>query len=401
LKRRVKELEKQLQDNLDSQTNAQAELEKVNNARGRAEVALRTELAAAKTVAQKAEAASQEKAKQYAQLQEELNTLRQAHDELEAHRTQQKQSTDDSQQRIQDLENRLRDSVAELGRAKAALEAQSVQRASEEPAGNSEELNRELLHLRESEAARGAELAELERRLHDNVATLARVTADFEKERGERRRVEQRASTLTVQLQELHGNLQQHLESDRSAQERTAQLEQQLQEREEIAARAGADLQKEATARQLAEQQLQTTGELITHLRNCVTSFDQAKGGFKRRQDELETRLQASRKELNEAEAKLQQELTERRRLEETLTTVRRNLQDQTESSAIELAKLKSEIQDHQFERQRLEGEAIQSRYASVDSARVGNSMVNSFRRRIRRPWMCSSSLPVVCSKPA
>jgi len=50
------------------------------------------------------------------------------------------------------------------------------------------------------------------------------------------------------------------------------------------------------------------------------------------------------------------------------------------------LTKLQSELEVEKFEQKRLQGEAMQSRYSSLDSARVGQAMVNSFRKQIEQP---------------
>jgi hypothetical protein len=52
----------------------------------------------------------------------------------------------------------------------------------------------------------------------------------------------------------------------------------------------------------------------------------------------------------------------------------------------VELSKLESALLVEQFERKRVEGDAIQSHYSSLDSARVGRTTVNRLRRQIRQP---------------
>jgi chromosome segregation ATPase len=162
----------------------------------------------------------------------------------------------ESTQRIEQLERRIRESAAELARAKAQTQSpQLVQISSSDGAlaEKSEELVKELARLRENEAAHGAEVVELERRIREGVSSLARATTDLEDERGERRRVEQRLSTLSTQLEELHGDLREHLESEREGQARINQLEQSLREREQILVRMNSELRKQATERELAK----------------------------------------------------------------------------------------------------------------------------------------------------
>src|SRR5260221_364277 len=129
-----------------------------------------------------------------------------------------------------------------------------------------------------------------------------------------------------------------------------------------------ADLEKEKEERQLAEQQLITTRDLSTHLRDCLASFEAAKLSFKRTQEHMEAQMQGSLKATGESEARLQKETAERQRFEEALAAAKRAHQAQ----AAEVSKLQSAFQVEQAERQRLQGDAIQARYASLDSARAG-----------------------------
>jgi len=390
-KRRIKELENQVQRDAGELARLKTDADRGAAERGRTESALRAELATARNSAKKSDAACEAQATQGERLKEELIVLRQLQEELSARQTSEQNNAGEARRQIEDLEQRLRQNAAELGRTQAALENQAAELARQasaqpHPAAASDELEKECGRLRETEAAQTAQLSELDRRVRESVASLARATADLEKERGERRRIEQRSGAMTAQLQELHEKFKQQLGADRAAQERITHLEQQMLEREDAHTRVSADLQQEAAARQLAEDQLRTTADLSSHLRNCLSSFAQAKSGFKVMQDQLEAQIQAHQSALHEREERLQKEIAERQRLEEALAGTRRTLQEHSQGKAIEMAKLQSEVQMHEFERTRLQSEAVQSRYATVDSARVGSAMLNSFRRQIRQP---------------
>jgi hypothetical protein len=252
-----------------------------------------------------------------------------------------------------------------------------------------------------------SDVSEEHRQVRESVALRARATAELEQERGERRRVEQRVGSLTKQLQELHEQLKLHLESESVAQNRTAELENVLREREEELSRTTAELQRESTERKMAEDQLRTTSTFSAQLRNCLSSFDAAKQAFKRSQEQAESRLQASQKTLSESEARLQKaiherqrleqalaegesrlqkETGERQRLEEAVATAQRSLSEQTQRNQMEICRLQSELEVEQAERKRLEGDALQLRYDSLDSARVGVSLVNKLRTRMQAP---------------
>ena len=85
---------------------------------------------------------------------------------------------------------------------------------------------------------------------------------------------------------------------------------------------------------------------------------------------------------MGESEEKLQREVNERQRLQEEISRIQRNLSNQAERVSLDVARLESELQVEQLERKRLEGDAQQSRYASLDSARVARNMVNTLRRQ-------------------
>ena len=379
-KHRVKELEKQFRDGAAGFTTAKAELEKRS-------AELHAEVSAAKTAAEQAGNAQQEEAKRRGKLEEQLATLRQEHEELSGKFSAGQQTIEESKRRVEELEKRLLESAAELGRAKAAVQSQTEMQARSAAAlGSAEDFGLELCRLRENEAAHVAELSELERRVRDSVASLARVTAELEKERAERRRVEHRCAALGVQMQELHIELKQHLESEKATQSRLSDLEQQLHERGEAINRARAELHKETADRQLAEEQLRAAGDMSAQLRKYLSLFDESKKVFKRAQEDLEAKLQVSHAAVSEVEAKLQKEISERQRLDEALQAAQRNAQEQSEKTTIELAKLQSDLQVEQFERQRVQGDALQSRYASLDWTRAGRAHVTSFCRQIHQP---------------
>jgi PAS domain S-box-containing protein len=376
-KRRIKELEKQLREIASAFATTKQELEKRAATRGRLESDLQGELDAAK-------AAQHEQTVRANLLERELGQVCEIRDELRAELEVEQHKLLVASQRLEDLETRLRETVAELARAKAAAENHAAMVQTPQPAfEGADDLVKDLHRLRENEAAYKAEVAELERRVRDSVTSLARVTADLETERSERRRVEQRLSTLTTQLEQMHLDLKQHLESERANQTRVTDLEQQLRDHQRALVRARADLQKESANRELAEQQLQAVGDMGAQLRQYLSLFEESKKVFKRTQEQLEAKLTTTQNALGEAEAKLQKELAERRGLEASLTAAHRSVNDQYEQKVLELARLQSELQVEQLERKRLEGDAHQSRYASLDSARVARSTLNTLRRQL------------------
>jgi PAS domain S-box-containing protein len=377
-KRRIKELEKQLREIASAFNTTKQELEKRAGDRNRLESELEAELEAAK-------AAQHEQTVRANLLERELGQVCEGRDELRAELEVEQHKLLASAQRIEELEGRLRETAADLARAKAAAENHAAVVESDESvaATNSDALIRDLHRLREDEAAHAAEVAELERRVRDTVGSLAHVTADLETERSERRRVEHRLATLTSQLEQMHLDLKQHLESERANQARVTELEQQVRDRERALVRLRADLQKETANRDVVEQQLQAVGDMGAQLRQYLSLFEESKKVFKRTQEQLEGKLHTTQESLAAAEAKLQKEIAERHGLEASLSAAQRSLNDQYEQKVLELARLQSDLQVEQLERKRLEGDAHQSRYASLDSTRIARTMLNSLRRQL------------------
>jgi len=235
---------------------------------------------------------------------------------------------------------------------------------------------------RYAQSAHRAEVAELEKRLRESATGCARATADLERERADRRRLEQRVASLASQLPELHRQLKEHLDSEGQHHQRIAELEKKLQEREEALTRASADLEKEKEELRLAGEQLRETGEIAEKLQESLTAFEATKASFQRTQEELEAQVQASAKDFSESEARFQKEAAERKRVEEALAAAKRAQQEQ----ATALSKLQSALKVEQAERQRLQSGAIHARYTSLDSARTGMTAGNRLRRQVREP---------------
>jgi CheY-like chemotaxis protein len=380
LTRRRDDLERELRENADT---LQAQAAALN----REEMDWRGQIDASQKKAEQAEAAQQEEANRVRQLEEQLTRLRQAHEEIENKLADQQRIVDETKLSHEEIDLRFREQAAELQQARAALENQAESNSNLPRLDSHQEEPRvELQRLREIEATFEAERSESEQRVREGVSSIARLTADLEKERKERRRIEQRAASLTTQLQEMHEDLRQHLESERVVQERLRDFEQQLHDREELMTRLQTDLRKEVADRELAEEQLRAAGDMNSQLQNFRALFEESKQSFKRSQEDLERRLDASMKALQESESKALKESGERKRLEESLVAVQRDLQEHSERAALEQAKLISRLQVEQLERKQLEGNAAQSRYASLDSARVSRALANSLRRQVRQP---------------
>jgi DNA-binding response OmpR family regulator len=228
-----------------------------------------------------------------------------------------------------------------------------------------------------SSAPTAPQSSDLQQRLRDSMAALTKATAELEMERGERHRVEQRAAALREQLQ-------QTLASDKLNEERIASLEQQLREREEALTRASNDLQKAIADREVAAEQWRANVDLGAQFRQSLASFDSAKAAFERTQEELDGRLQATLRALQEIQGRLQNELAARLRLEQALEASQRECEAQRHHSETELSRLNSALHFEQLERKRVEGEALQLRFAALDSTQTARTTANSFRHQMR-----------------
>jgi chromosome segregation protein len=309
--------------------------------------------------------------------------------DLEARVAAEEGTAKELRKQVEDLEGRLRESASELAKVQSQLESEVSTRTrleSTRQENDSQAVREELAQIREKEAGHAAEIAEMERRVRESVVTLTRLTAELEDERTERRRVEQRSSVQTTQLEQLHADLKTHLEIQQGTQNRLNEIEEQLRTREDELAGVRADFQKELADRKLAEEQLGAVGDMSNQLRDYLGMFQESKQVFQHSQETLEKRLDACLKSISKYESKLSKEGAERKRLEEELAEAQRALREESEKNSTEMAKLKSQLQIEQLERKRLEGEGLQSRVASLDSTRSSRTMVNSLRRQIRKP---------------
>ncbi len=341
------------------------------------------QLKAANEAAKKAEAAYKQEAARRARFEQELDKLRKFKPEGSKSKGEAKAAVS-ARRRIKELEDKLEESGGELKRVKSELDRQVGERT---------RLESEYQNLSKGSASLGQQVSRLcdsrapvEGRVRESVSALARATADLEKERSQRRQLEQRVAFLTSQLQNLHEELRRHLEVEKVSQDRIAEIEQLLREREETLNRANADLEKEIADRQLAEAQLQASGEVGSQLKQQFSLLDEAKAVFKRAQEELEARLEVTARELDAAQGKLQKSNGEKQRLQTSLADAQRQLQEQKDQSALELKRLESTLRVEALERRRLEGQAIHSQYASLDSARLRRAFVNSYRGQLRTP---------------
>jgi DNA-binding response OmpR family regulator len=321
------------------------------------------------------------------QLEEELSGMGNLCGELLAKYTAEQQTAAEAAQRSGELQGQLEEKESELTRLNAELAELLARTHQLDPENQSLQQPKSAV---EGQAANpqaeagpsNAEMAEVQQRLEEASTARARLSADLERERAERRRLEQRTASLTAQLQEMHARTGQQLEAERLSQERISTLEQQLRDREDALARAVADAEKEAAGSRSADEQLKVASDLIARLQNSVASFDGARKAMQKRHDELEKQLQASLNAAVENESRAEKEAREKERLEKALASADRAAQQQ----ATEISRLQCALEVEQAEKQRLEGEAVHLRYSTADSARAGVTAINRLRSETRGP---------------
>jgi CheY-like chemotaxis protein len=372
-RRRTEGLESKLQASANELSHLRAELEKHVNERAALVTASSRQLNAAKAAAAKAEKAYQEQMKRAAKFERELAALRED-------RKAEQSSTAKSNRKIEELEKQAAAHAAELEKSRAQFEKQLSEHQRLESEHRS--AREASLQVRTSESANDP--ASAEARFRESISALARVTAQLERERGERRRIEQRTAFLSSQLENLHEELRKHLEVEKETQQRLSEFEHQLRDRDEEVTKAVSEFQKEAAARQLAEAQLKAKGDMGNQLQERFNLLDEAKQVFNSAQGKLEARLEEAIGAHKQSEARLQRQIAERKGVETLLEETQRKLQEQAQQSASEITRLQSALELETIERRKQESQSLQSRYASLDASRLGRAFVNSFRTHLR-----------------
>jgi hypothetical protein len=336
--------------------------------------ALQNQLAQAKADCPAGQNMEEQKAQaRCAELEEEVVALRQAFEGLNGNFSEQQTSPEAGKQ-LQELEQRLSQSAAELEKqkenqqqAEAELRrqletangaSQQSEAACKQAEARCAQLEQDLAAIRKAheelankaskEQKSGAQLAsqgtpsagaepwvgapasELEQLVRQGVAALARATAELAKERGERQRSQQRTAELNGRLQALHEDLTRTLKGQREDLARISALEEQQQQTSQALERCTTDAEQQRAERLLAEEQLQKAKELNAQLRKDLAFFDDANKKFGGARLELQDRLEANLNATRESEARLKQESAERQRIAESLEETRRELQNQT-----------------------------------------------------------------------
>jgi CheY-like chemotaxis protein len=268
------------------------------------------------------------------------------------------QQNEAARQQVENRCSQLEKEVADLSKAREELASKIAQ---QQKAGTSASSERPVPT---AAGASGAPASDLEEQVRQGVAALARATAELAKERGERQRSQQRAAELNERLQTLHQDLSRSLQSQREDLARIGSLEEQQEQTKQALDRTAADLEQQQAEHRLAEEQLHNAKELNAQLRKDLTFFEETNKKFGGARHELQARLEASMNAARENEARLHKESAERQRLTDTLEETRRELQNQTRKREVleqelqttnkALEELETKLQNEAAERQRL-----------------------------------------------
>jgi PAS domain S-box-containing protein len=230
------------------------------------------------------------------------------------------------------------------------------------------------------------ERAEKERELAQTVATCARISAELEKERAERKRNEQRVASLSEQLQQLHRQISDNFESDRASQNKLTDAERKLEKVEEELSRSRTALKDEQNQRELSEQQLSTLKELNGTLETDLAAVESSFAELQSSHEELTLRFEAKLAAIAESESRLEKELLERQRLENALSAAQREVLETNEKNGIERSRRQLAAESEGIERKRLEQEVLRSRLAVITSARENGAVLIDLREKARQP---------------
>ncbi len=211
-------------------------------------------------------------------------------------------------------------------------------------------------------------------------AILARLKAELEKERGERARIEQRAASLSSQVQSLHLQLSEGLNLERDNQSRLASLEQELRTTQDAYTQVKADLENQRREQQSTEDQLCVVRELNEQLQANLGAFENARNSFELAQTDFRAQLEHTNTALQQAERALDNERESRQRLEHTLATTLRDHRSADQKLALEVTELRTALETARLEKNRGHEEVLRSRAECLATINEATTRANRLR---------------------
>lgn len=305
--------------------------------------------------------------------------------------TQQLQETKAHQARVSELEQQLRVREESLVRVTEHLESERgerrrIEQRATELAAQFQKNQKELVARRESEKKQLSRISDLEEKLQGRDDALVESMGALETERSERGQLEKRNAEISAQVKTLNSDLNEALETEKTYRQRVAGMEKDIRDRKTELEQVRSELGKETADRQLAEEQIEAAEEISKNLAQYQAAFDESRQSFDQTQAELESRIEQGRVEIEEQDAKLRRESEERQQLEQALDSARKKVREMEQQSTIEVSKLRTALQTESMERRRLESDAVSSRYVSMNNNRSGQAMVNGLRKQMQTP---------------
>jgi chromosome segregation ATPase len=408
---RVKELEQQLKRSGDDLAASKTEAEKQNSARQKLEADNRNLTdASAKTKtdldkerealklarrkeeelnaqvknlqlgAEQAEARVRESATHSKDWEKKSAELKKSVEDLTRSHAAEQNAAAQSSQRVKELEQQFKRASDEFAAGKAEVEKEQSARK------RLEAENRELAESAKNQAALQKRTNELEQRVREGVAALAKATAELQGERVERERAEKCASSATTHLQQLNEKLDRQLELERTYRTQVSELEKTIHDRGDDLARASAALRKETKERQMAQKQSRLVSEMGDRLESNLASLDDAKKTFEALLDDKDGHLQISEHALAKANSDLEKESTERRRAEGLLADVKRQFEKVSGESKVEISRLQAALDLVELQRKQLEVDLLRSHDVANTAEHGLGITLENLRLELRQP---------------
>ena len=177
--------------------------------------------------------------------------------------------------------------------------------------------------------------------------TLAR---ELEQEREERRRLEQRAASLTAQVSALHLQVGENLDIESRNQKKVGTLEEQLRESRNQVTQLKSDLSIERQKTASIEEKVEAANAVANRITEQLEALKLVHEALNRTQSECESQLKAVNDELKKAQDSLAAETAKRQELELALTNAQQLRSDSERNSRLELSKLETVLKEKELE---------------------------------------------------
>ncbi|HVK59386.1 MAG TPA: hypothetical protein VM735_11445 [Candidatus Kapabacteria bacterium] len=195
----------------------------------------------------------------------------------------------------------------------------------------------------------------------DENASTESLLHVLEQEREERRRLEQRATTLTSQVSALHLQVSENLEIESRNQKKVNTLEEQLREARNQVIQLKSDVAAEREKSIAAQERIDAATAVSTHLAEQLEALQLVHDALTRTQTESESQLQAVNSELRDAQQALAGETRKSHELEQSVTAARNERAEEERKLRLELSKLETAVKAKELEIKELQTKAAQA----------------------------------------